>query len=140
MTLQITFKVEGTPQGKGRPRFARRGKFVTTYTDDKTRSYEEKIAFLACQAMGSSEPLLTPLEAFIYISIPVPQSYSKKRTEACLEGLEKPAKKPDIDNICKAFLDSMNSIIYKDDTQVISLHATKVYGDPFVEVLIKESE
>jgi Holliday junction resolvase RusA-like endonuclease len=89
-------------------------------------------------AMGASEPLKTPLEAFIYISYPVPASYSKTRTKDCLEGLERPTKKPDIDNVIKAYLDSMNKIIYLDDTQIVELHSTKVYGEPFVEVIIKE--
>jgi Holliday junction resolvase RusA-like endonuclease len=138
--MQIIFKVEGNPQGKGRPRFARMGGFVKTYTDVKTKSYEQHIAFCAKNAMGASEPLKTPVDAFIYISIPIPMSYSKKRKEACLNGLEKPTKKPDIDNVCKGILDSLNGIVYKDDTQIVSLHCTKVYGEPFVEVLIKESE
>ena len=138
--LHITFKVDGNPHGKGRPRFARMGGFVKTYTDAKTKSYEELVALSAKRAMGASEPLLTPLEAFIYISLPIPLSYSKKRKEACLSGLEKPTKKPDIDNVAKIVLDSLNGIVYKDDTQIVSLHCTKVYGEPFVEVLIKETE
>jgi len=138
MTFVVTFKVEGKPEGKGRPRFARRGNFVTTYTDNKTKTYENKIRDIAMVAMGASKPLTTPLEAFIYISYPVPASYSKSRTKNCLEGLERPTKKPDIDNVIKAFLDSMNGIIYVDDTQVVELHSTKVYGEPYVEVMIKE--
>jgi len=138
--MQIIFKVNGNPHGKGRPRFARMGGFVKTYTDAKTKSYEELVALSAKQAMGASKPLLTPLEAFIYISLPIPSSYSKKRKEACLSGLEKPTKKPDIDNVAKIVLDSLNGIVYKDDTQIVSLHCTKVYGEPFVEVLIKETE
>jgi Holliday junction resolvase RusA-like endonuclease len=138
MTFVVTFKVEGKPEGKGRPRFARRGNFVTTYTDNKTKTYENKIRDIAMVAMGASKPLMTPLEAFIYISYPVPASYSKSRTKDCLEGLERPTKKPDIDNVIKAFLDSMNGIIYVDDTQVVELHSTKVYGEPYVEVMIKE--
>jgi Holliday junction resolvase RusA-like endonuclease len=140
MTFVVTFKIPGNPQGKGRPRFARRGKFISTYTDAKTRTYEDHIRVCARNAMGASEPIKTPLKAFIYISVPIPQSYSKKRTQACLNGSEKPTKKPDIDNIIKAFLDSMNEIIYLDDTQVIELHSTKVYGEPYVEVLIQEAE
>jgi Holliday junction resolvase RusA-like endonuclease len=138
MTFVVTFKVEGKPEGKGRPRFARRGNFVTTYTDNKTKTYENKIRDIAMVAMGASKPLTTPLEAFIYISYPVPASYSKSRTKDCLEGLKRPTKKPDIDNVIKAFLDSMNGIIYVDDTQVVELHSTKVYGEPYVEVMIKE--
>lgn len=139
MVMQITFQVEGTPVGKGRPKFARRGNFVSTYTPTKTRDYEDLIKAAARQAMGSSDPLKTPVAAYIYITVPIPQSYPKKRFKACLEGLERPCKKPDIDNIIKAYLDSMNEIVYDDDTQVVSLHSTKVYGTVgLVEVLIKE--
>ena len=138
--FQVTFKIDAIPQGKARPRFARMGNFVKTYTEAKTKVYEEYVALCARRAMGASEPLKTPLDAFIYISMPIPMSYSKKRKEACLNGLEKPTKKPDIDNVCKGILDSLNGIVYKDDTQIVSLHCTKVYGEPFVEVLIKESE
>lgn len=139
MVMQITFQVEGTPVGKGRPKFARRGNFVSTYTPTKTRDYEDLIKAAARQAMGSSDPLKTPVAAYIYITVPIPQSYPKKRFKACLEGLERPCKKPDIDNIVKAYLDSMNEIVYDDDTQVVSLHSTKVYGTVgLVEVLVKE--
>ena len=139
MTFTVFFYVEGTPIGKGRPKFARRGNFVTAYTPTKTRTYESLIAETAKQAMGSTEPLKTPVAAYIYITVPVPQSYPKKRREACLIGLERPCKKPDIDNIIKAFLDSMNGIVYGDDTQVVSLHSTKNYGTMgMVEVMVKD--
>ena len=138
MTFVVTFKIPGKPEGKGRPRFARRGKFVTTYTDNKTRTYESKIKDIAMVAMGASMPLTTPLEAFIYISYPVPASYSKTRKADCLANTERPNKKPDIDNVVKAVCDSINGVVYVDDTQIVDLHATKVYGEPYVEVLIKE--
>jgi len=139
VVMHITFQVEGTPVGKGRPKFARRGNFVSTYTPTKTRDYEDLIKVAAKQAMGSSEPLKTPVAAYIYITVPIPQSYSKKRLKACLDGSERPCKKPDCDNVMKAFLDAMNGIVYDDDSQVVSLHGTKVYGTiGIVEVLVKE--
>jgi Holliday junction resolvase RusA-like endonuclease len=139
MTFQIMFRVEGTPIGKARPKFARRGNFVSTYTPTKTRDYEDQIREAAIKAMGTSEPLETPVAAYFYITMPIPASYSKKRREACLSNEERPMKKPDTDNIVKAFLDAMNEVVYKDDSQVCSLHATKVYGSVgLVEVLIKE--
>ena len=137
--MQITFKIIGNPHAKGRPRFSRAGAFVKTYTDAETKAYEKLVAFFAKQAMGLSEPLKTALEAYLYFSIPIPKSYSKKRTEACLSGLERPMKK-DLDNLCKSVLDGMNKIVYEDDGQIVALHCTKYYGEPFVEVLIKESE
>jgi len=139
MSFMVTFMVEGTPVPKGRPRFARRGKFVSTYSPKTTVDYETKVSESAKLAMGSSEPLETPVGAYIYITLPVPASYSKKRTEACLSGQEKPTKKSDIDNYCKAIFDGMNGIVFLDDSLVVSLHATKVYGTiGMVEVMVKE--
>jgi len=139
MSFMLTYLVEGTPVGKGRPRFARRGNFVSTYSPTKTRDYEDLIKDAARKAMGSNELLETPVTVAIYITVPIPSSYSKKRTEACLSGSERPIKKPDIDNVAKCFLDAMNEIVYKDDTQVLTLHITKVYGTVgMVEVMVKE--
>jgi Holliday junction resolvase RusA-like endonuclease len=139
MTFIVTFMVEGTPVPKGRPRFARRGKFVSTYSPKTTVDYETKVAEAAQVAMGSSEPLETPVGAYIYITLPIPASYSKKRTQACLSGEERPTKKSDIDNFCKAVFDGMNGIVFLDDSQIVSLHSTKVYGTVgMVEVMVKE--
>ena len=139
--MQIMFTVPGQPHGKGRPRFARRGNFVATYTDAKTSNYEDQIRFYALKAMGSSEPLKTALEAFIYIRLPVPKSYPKKRAEACLSGLEWPSKKPDWDNVAKSICDGMESIIFVCDSQIVECHVCKVYAETAgVDVLIKEKE
>jgi Holliday junction resolvase RusA-like endonuclease len=139
MSFMVTFMVEGTPVPKGRPRFARRGKFVSTYSPKTTVDYESKVSESAKLAMGASEPLETPVGAYIYITLPVPASYSKKRTQACLSGEERPTKKSDIDNYCKAIFDGMNGIVFVDDSLVVSLHATKVYGTVgMVEVMVRE--
>jgi Holliday junction resolvase RusA-like endonuclease len=139
MTFIVNFMVEGTPVPKGRPRFARRGKFVSTYSPKTTVDYETKVSEAARLAMGSSEPLQTPVGAYIYITLPIPASYSKKRIQACLSGEERPTKKSDIDNFCKAIFDGMNGIVFLDDSQVVSLHSTKVYGTVgMVEVMVKE--
>jgi Holliday junction resolvase RusA-like endonuclease len=134
MTFQVTYSVEGDPVGKQRPRFSR----GRTYTPKKTVDYESLIASKASQAMGSSEPLQTPVAIFIWISHAIPASYSKKRKEACLNGLEWP-KKPDLDNVAKVFLDAMNGIVYKDDVQVVKLRVSKRYDtDSGVDVLVRE--
>ena len=137
--MQIHFQVEGEPKGKGRPRFTRAGKFTRVYTDKQTLDYEALIKFFAAEAMGSTDPLETPVSVFLYIRHAVPQSYSKKRTEACLSGLEQPCKKPDIDNIAKTYLDGMNGVVFLDDTQVVDLNVKKVYSAvPGVDVMVME--
>jgi Holliday junction resolvase RusA-like endonuclease len=139
MSFMVTYQVEGNPVGKGRPKFARRGNFVSTYTPTKTRDYETIIKEAAQKAMGSNDLLETPVTVAIHITVPIPKSYSIKRIKACLSGSERPIKKPDIDNIAKCFLDAMNEVIYLDDTQVLTLHITKVYGTVgMVEVMVCE--
>jgi Holliday junction resolvase RusA-like endonuclease len=134
MTFQVIFTVKGDPVGKQRPRFSR----GRTYTPKKTVDYESLIASKSSQAMGSSEPLQTPVAIFIWISHAIPASYSKKRKEACLNGLDWP-KKPDLDNVAKVFLDAMNGIVYKDDVQVVKLRVSKRYDtDSRVDVLVRE--
>jgi Holliday junction resolvase RusA-like endonuclease len=130
------FKIYGEPVAKGRPRFTKQGR---TYTPAKTKKYEDDVRMMAKAAMGSSEPLETPVSVFIHITLPIPQSYSKKRSEDCLNGFERPTKRPDLTNIIKSIEDGMNGIVYKDDSQIVSLHSTKVYGTiGLVEVLVKE--
>ena len=136
MTFAMTFRVYGQPVAKGRPRFTRQGR---TYTPKRTHDYESEVAMMAKAAMGSSEPLETPVTVCVYATFPIPQSYSKKRTEACLNGSERHIKRPDLDNCVKAITDGMNGIVYKDDSQIVNLHAKKVYGTtPMVEVFVKE--
>jgi Holliday junction resolvase RusA-like endonuclease len=139
--MQIHFQVEGDPKGKGRPRFSRVGNFTKVYTDKQTLSYEAMIATFAKQAMGGTEPLKTPVSVFLYVRLPIPQSYPKKRKEACLNGSEMPCKKPDIDNIAKTYLDAMNGVIFVDDTQVIDLHVKKLYAaEAGVDVMVMEAQ
>jgi Holliday junction resolvase RusA-like endonuclease len=89
--------------------------------------------------MGATDLIDTPVGVYLYIRLPIPQSYSKKRKEACLSGQEKPIKKPDIDNLAKSILDGINGVIWKDDSQIVSLHITKVYASGTgVDVLVKE--
>ena len=134
MTFELIYSVEGDPVGKQRPRFSR----GRTYTPKKTVDYERLIAAKALSAMAPAIPVETPVAIFIWINHAIPASYSKKRKEACLNGLEFP-KKPDIDNVAKLYLDAMNGIVYKDDVQVVKLRVSKRYNtDSGVDVLVRE--
>lgn len=126
--MSIVFDVPLEPKGKGRPRFSRHGKFTKVYTDQATLDYETAIQLCATKAMGSQKPLETPVSVYLHIRVSIPQSYSKKRSEGCLNGSERPTKKPDIDNVAKAYLDAMNGVVYLDDTQVVELNIKKVYS------------
>ena len=139
MTFMVTFKVDVDPVGKQRARYARRGNFVQTYTPDKTRNYEALLKEAAIEAMGSSEPLETPVSLYLYIRVPIPKSFSKKKVQDCLNGSEQPMKKPDSSNVLKSVEDAMNGVVYKDDCQIINHHMTRVYSTlAGVDICVKE--
>jgi Holliday junction resolvase RusA-like endonuclease len=135
----VTFKLDADPVGKQRARYARRGNFVQTYTPDKTRNYEALLKDAAIEAMGSSEPLETPVSLYLYIRVPIPKSFSKKKVQECLNGSEQPMKKPDSSNVLKSVEDAMNGVVYMDDCQIINHHITRVYSPlSGVDICVKE--
>ena len=121
-------RINGMPQGKGRPRFTKQGR---TYTPQKTRRYEEAVrgaAMLAARAQGFvKHDDDTPLEACISAWFPIPASWPKKKREAARSGALYPVVKPDADNIAKAVLDALNGIAFHDDRQVVSCTVRKRY-------------
>jgi len=138
MTFSLTFHIHTIPVPKGRPKFSKIGGFVRTYTPKKTQDFETEVREAAKQAMNR-EPLETPLAVYLYFRLPIPKSYPKKRIAACLSGSERPTKKPDLDNLAKSVLDALNGVIYQDDSQIVSLHMTKVYSQhPGIDLLIRE--
>jgi Holliday junction resolvase RusA-like endonuclease len=139
MSFMVTFKVDATPVPKARARYVRRGNHISTYTPEKTRTYETLIRDAAIEAMGTSEPLETPVTLYLHIRVPIPKSCTKKRLEAIQNGSEKPIKKPDASNILKSVEDGMNSVVYKDDSQIVNIHVTKVYSSQAgVDICVKE--
>lgn len=126
--MKITFTIPGKPTGKGRPRFARRGAFVATYTDSKTASYENLVKLAASQAMGGREPLAGAVSLSVYVYVMPPVSWSKKKRESALAGEIRPMAKPDSSNVLKAIEDGMNGIVYVDDKQAVTLRVDKFYA------------
>lgn len=116
------------PTGKARPRFARRGSFVSTYDSDaQKRAVAEIRSLLLGQTQPS--PLQGPLSVHIVAHMPIPKSWPKKRVKAALDGREWHTSKPDADNLAKQLLDCFNGCIWRDDTQVVLLVVEKRYSD-----------
>lgn len=126
----------GKPVPKGRPRFNRAGR---AYTDATTRSYEASLAWVAKVTMASRKPFLGPLEVRISVCLPVPKSWSKKDRELALAGAIRPTSGGDWDNYAKAGCDSLNSIVWRDDSQIVNASVKKIYAvSPRLEIEVKE--
>lgn len=122
----IKFVVLGKPVAKARPRMTRQG---FAYTPQKTINYENLVRYTFQSEFPSHEPFLGLIEANITCIFDIPKSYSKKKTKELLETHNNYNHKPDLDNIAKIILDSLNGIAYKDDSQVTILHINKEYGN-----------
>lgn len=116
------FVYDGEAVAKGRPKFARQGAFVRTYTPKKTETYETAIGMYARMAMrDAGEPLAA--EEAVTVDIMVerkpPKSWSKKKAAAAMG--QPITGKPDPDNLIKAILDGLNGVAFLDDAQVAGL-------------------
>ncbi|MCA8247971.1 RusA family crossover junction endodeoxyribonuclease [Burkholderia multivorans] len=92
---RVEFVVPGTPVAKGRPKFARRGNHVTTYTPEKTERYENLVKLAARAAMRSTEPYAGPIRLIVHIGLPIPASWSQRRQREAAAGAIGATKKPD---------------------------------------------
>ena len=136
---EITFTVPGNPVGKGRAKAARRGKFITMYTPEKTASYESLVAYAGNVAMNGRQLIAGPVSVELDIRLQIPTSWSNKKREQAAKGLIYAIKKPDADNVEKAIFDGMNSVVWVDDVQVVEVSKRKRYSEtPGVDVIVKE--
>lgn len=124
----IVIDLPGLPRGKGRPRLSTRNGHAHVHTDPQTASYEGALRLAAAVAMVGLEPLQGPLSMSVVATFPVPASWSKKKQQAALSGSVWPTGRPDVDNLAKAAADSLNTIVYRDDAQIISASILKQYG------------
>jgi Holliday junction resolvase RusA-like endonuclease len=125
MTRIASFAVYGPPQGKGRARSTRTGHH---YTPAETVGYETRLAWMFRQAAPDWVPLDGPVRLTIGVVYDVPESWSKRKQKAALDGGILPTVKPDWDNIGKIVSDALNGVAWKDDKQITSAVVTKWYG------------
>lgn len=140
--MRIEFTVAGSPHGKGRPQFSTYGGKVHTRTPEKTVIYENLVKVEYQRQCGKSRFADDAmLEVEIYAYYDIPQSASNKKKQAMRDGILRPKKKPDADNVIKTICDSLNKIAYHDDAQVVDVVLHKYYSDePHTRVVIAELE
>ena len=113
--------VEGKIKGKARPRF--NSKTGRAFTPGDTISYENWIK--CCYKEQDGKHLEGPIRAIIEVYYQIPKSYTKGKRLACKHNITPPCKKPDVDNVAKVVLDSLNKIAFDDDSQVVELTVIK---------------
>lgn len=140
--MEISFVIEGKPQGKARHRLTRDGH---AYTPKGTREYEHRIReeFREVTAHryepGVAFPAGTPVRLIVRAYFPIPRSASRRMRQAMLDGDVPCTRKPDLDNILKAVADGLNGWAYEDDVQLTRIHAARFWAElPRIEVELTE--
>ena len=125
---ELTITIPGKPIAKARPRFARRGKFVKTYSCQETEEGRFMFSLMA-QLREGWQPIHGPVRLEALFMMPITSSASNKKRLDMALGNIRHTKKPDTDNLLKFVKDCANGILWKDDSQVYSLYATKFYAE-----------
>jgi len=116
--MEVTFNIIPVPAS--RPRVTR----WSTYYGKKYTNFKEEMLSL------TSDIVFTPLEGNIFaqlqFNVPIPKSWTKKKKEA--KNGAYCDNHADIDNYCKAILDSLNGVYYEDDKQIVMLQATMLWA------------
>lgn len=122
-------EVQGTPVGKGRPRFTRDGH---AFTPEGTRDFEARIKW---KAKIAKELFSGPVIVVVTSYFVPPRSWPLKKARLAREGRVGMTVKPDVDNLLKAALDGCNGFSFVDDKQVVAVVGFKAYDErPRMEI------
>jgi len=134
--MTYKFMLPGNPIPAKRPRVTKTHTYSPHKEDMIRASFElqEQIRKHAYPDM----PLKGPVSLEVTFFMQMPKSLSKRK-KALLYGEPCSSKKAgDLDNLIKKLFDSGNGILYEDDSQIVELHAKKLYDYiPRTEFCIK---
>jgi len=103
----------------------KRSRNGAAYVPTKTRRYKADIALWAAKYF--SAPLDGPISISVQFCVKKPNRPKHPKF---------PITRPDADNFLKGILDGCNGIVWKDDSQVVEIRASKVYADPEIGPMI----
>ena len=125
----FTFNIE--PVGKARPRVVVKNGRTFAFTPKKTANAEDLIRAQVCQVTEFFEAGV-PLRMVAEFVMARPKSAKKRQY---------PTTKPDIDNCYKTLTDALEKFLYANDSQIVEVAMSKVYGEtPCIKVIVAPLE
>lgn len=126
-SLVLKFVIKGNPVPWKRPGQSRYGRY------DTQRGLKDSLGSIFLAGMKNLSPLTGKIKLIAIFFMPTPKSLPRKDRDGWH------TRKPDLDNLVKLQLDSMNSIVFKDDSQVCAIIAMKGYSEiPRTELTVLE--
>lgn len=131
----IEFTVHGipAPQGSKAP--------YGGESNPRTRPWRAAVAAVAAETMNG-QPLLTgPLKLQVVFVFPRPKSHTGTgRNDGVLKASAPlfHSVKPDTDKLLRAIGDSLSGTVIRDDAQIATVTASKLYGEPACARIVVE--
>lgn len=130
----ISFSVRGLPVAQGSARAFIVGKRAIVATDaNKANSplgaWRTAIAAEARDAIADAPLLDGPVSVRVDFIFPRPKAHHRANGELRLDAPRWHQSKPDADKLLRAVLDAVTGVLIRDDSQVSSATAWKLYED-----------
>ena len=133
----VTFTVVGIARPKGSMKaFTPRGwhHAIVTADNPATKSWQHLVAVQA-QLVARQGQFLGPVAVRVTFLLPRPESLPRRYVAH--------TKKPDVDKLMRGVCDALSGVLYRDDAQVVELHARKLYAAvgsaPRAEITVAEA-
>ena len=139
VNIMLKFITHGKAQPQERPGVNARGKIVKFFDRPNTAEYKHRIQAAAFEALHGRWPRWSgPINLAVVEYREIPISWSFKKRNAALTGTLRPISRPDIKNIIWLCEDSLNKLVFIDDSQIVSYDGTaKYYGElPRLEITV----
>lgn len=130
----FTFVIPIKPEPKLRARASiTHGNKIRIVTPSKTRTFEASVALYIRSKLAQSEYQLPPINSEIHLNA----IFCFKRNKTCIKEKRKShLTKPDLSNLLKSVEDSLNGILWKDDSYITKVEMEKTWDDQDYIVLV----
>ena len=131
--------INEVPMSQSRPRFNSYTK--KAYEKADITNYKKRVGYAAKQVIKKpiEKGIALKIDVVFYMQTPKSVSNIKKNAVNLRNEVIRVTKKPDIDNLLKAILDSLNGIAFDDDNQITDVIMKKRYSlTPRIEIDITE--
>lgn len=135
----IEFVIAGVPAPQGSKT---RTKWGVREDNPATKPWRSAVAWEATAAMQGVELMTGPVALDVTFFFPRPKSHYRTGKHAGQLKLDAPihcTTKPDADKLLRAIGDAITGIVVRDDSQIVRIHARKLYGTPRAIVTVNEA-
>src|SRR5688572_25891060 len=131
--LPIEFTVPGVPKQQGSKRLLKpRSRPAVMVEDADVKPWRTAVGFKAAEAMRGTPPTEDPVAIVVTFHFPRPDAHYNRPKSVRLLKASAPswvAKAPDLDKLVRAIGDALTGIVYRDDRQIVTCEASKVFSD-----------